>query len=121
MVLALNNQFTVSVSLHFNYAEILVLFCIKLQAMSAYGYEIVQTLIVDIEPDIHVKRAMNEINAGMDKLKSEETSLFVNCMSKLFSACDNVELTMFFLFLLYVSWRQLCFLDNDCIRYSFQK
>lgn len=33
--------------------------------MSAYGYEIVQTLIVDIEPDEHVKRAMNEINAGM--------------------------------------------------------
>lgn len=33
--------------------------------MSHYGYEIVQTLIVDIEPDVHVKRAMNEINAGM--------------------------------------------------------
>lgn len=32
--------------------------------MSTYGYEIVQTLIVDIEPDVHVKRAMNEINAG---------------------------------------------------------
>ncbi|XP_039009307.1 hypersensitive-induced response protein 1-like [Hibiscus syriacus] len=32
--------------------------------MSAYGYEIVQTLIVDIEPDEHVKRAMNEINAA---------------------------------------------------------
>lgn len=36
-----------------------------MQAMSAYGYEIVQTLIVDIEPDEHVKRAMNEINAGI--------------------------------------------------------
>ncbi|XP_068307158.1 hypersensitive-induced response protein 1-like [Pyrus communis] len=34
------------------------------RAMSAYGYEIVQTLIVDIEPDDHVKRAMNEINAA---------------------------------------------------------
>lgn len=34
------------------------------KAMSAYGYEIVQTLIVDIEPDNHVKRAMNEINAA---------------------------------------------------------
>ncbi|MCH94619.1 hypersensitive-induced response protein, partial [Trifolium medium] len=33
------------------------------KAMSTYGYEIVQTLIVDIEPDEHVKRAMNEINA----------------------------------------------------------
>jgi len=35
-----------------------------LQAMRTYGYEIVQTLIVDIEPDETVKRAMNEINAG---------------------------------------------------------
>ncbi|GLU01951.1 hypothetical protein SLE2022_192260 [Rubroshorea leprosula] len=34
------------------------------KAMSAYGYEIEQTLIVDIEPDEHVKRAMNEINAA---------------------------------------------------------
>ena len=32
--------------------------------MSHYGFEIVQTLIVDIEPDERVKRAMNEINAG---------------------------------------------------------
>ncbi|KAI3472403.1 hypothetical protein Pfo_029524 [Paulownia fortunei] len=34
------------------------------KAMSAYGFEIVQTLIVDIEPDAQVKRAMNEINAA---------------------------------------------------------
>ncbi|XP_057448316.1 hypersensitive-induced response protein 1-like [Lotus japonicus] len=34
------------------------------KAMSAYGYEIVQTLIVDIEPDERVKKAMNEINAA---------------------------------------------------------
>lgn len=34
------------------------------KAMSAYGYEIVQTLIVDIEPDEQLKRAMNEINAA---------------------------------------------------------
>ncbi|CAN4090680.1 unnamed protein product [Withania somnifera] len=34
------------------------------KAMSAYGYEIVQTLIVDIEPNEHVKQAMNEINAA---------------------------------------------------------
>ena len=32
--------------------------------MRTYGYEIVQTLIVDIEPDATVKHAMNEINAG---------------------------------------------------------
>lgn len=34
------------------------------KAMSTYGFEIVQTLIVDIEPDAQVKRAMNEINAA---------------------------------------------------------
>ncbi|KAH7651978.1 Stomatin/HflK/HflC family protein [Dioscorea alata] len=34
------------------------------KAMAAYGYEIVQTLIVDIAPDERVKRAMNEINAA---------------------------------------------------------
>ncbi|KAF6173538.1 hypothetical protein GIB67_042668 [Kingdonia uniflora] len=32
------------------------------KAMSAYGYEIKQSLIVDIEPDNHVKQAINEIN-----------------------------------------------------------
>ncbi|KAL6287007.1 hypothetical protein ACE6H2_011397 [Prunus campanulata] len=37
------------------------------KAMSHYGFEIVQTLIVDIEPDEHVKRAMNEINADIDE------------------------------------------------------
>ncbi|MED6217697.1 Hypersensitive-induced response protein-like protein 2 [Stylosanthes scabra] len=36
--------------------------------MSTYGYKIVQTLIVDIEPDVNVKRAMNEINAA-DRLR----------------------------------------------------
>ncbi|KAJ7531570.1 hypothetical protein O6H91_14G049300 [Diphasiastrum complanatum] len=34
------------------------------KAMSTYGYQIVQTLIVDIEPDKTVKHAMNEINAA---------------------------------------------------------
>ncbi|GMH16839.1 hypothetical protein Nepgr_018680 [Nepenthes gracilis] len=34
------------------------------KAMSTYGYQIEQMLIVDIEPDEHVKRAMNEINAA---------------------------------------------------------
>ncbi|KAL9285134.1 hypothetical protein ACSQ67_024496 [Phaseolus vulgaris] len=36
----------------------------KNEIAKAYGYEIVQTLIVDIEPDEHVKRAMNEINTA---------------------------------------------------------
>ncbi|KAL2644189.1 hypothetical protein R1flu_011776 [Riccia fluitans] len=34
------------------------------KAMTNYGWEIVQTLIVDVEPDETVKRAMNEINAA---------------------------------------------------------
>ncbi|KAI3955506.1 hypothetical protein MKW98_028451 [Papaver atlanticum] len=34
------------------------------KAMSTYGYEIVQTLIIDIEPAQNVKSAMNEINAA---------------------------------------------------------
>jgi hypothetical protein len=37
---------------------------IHMKAMFAYGYEIVQTLIVDIERDEQWKKAMNEINAG---------------------------------------------------------
>lgn len=46
--------------------------------MSHYGYEIVQTLIVDIEPDERVKKAMNEINAGKFFL-----SLFLLCSNML--------------------------------------
>lgn len=50
--------------------------------MSMYGYEIVQTLIVDIEPDDRVKKAMNEINAGkcilLSKLKQIPLSLFLH-------------------------------------------
>ncbi|KAG6551422.1 hypothetical protein Mapa_007068 [Marchantia paleacea] len=34
------------------------------KVMSNYGYSIEQTLIVDIEPDATVRRAMNEINAA---------------------------------------------------------
>lgn len=46
--------------------------------MSAYGYEIVQTLIVDIEPDEHVKRAMNEINAGKSHLHLVNSNIFIS-------------------------------------------
>jgi hypothetical protein len=35
-----------------------------MQAMCTYGYEIVHTLIVDIERDEQWKNAMNEINVG---------------------------------------------------------
>ena len=33
-------------------------------AMSGYGYDIINTLITDIDPDIQVKNAMNRINAA---------------------------------------------------------
>ncbi|KAI3930429.1 hypothetical protein MKW92_014137 [Papaver armeniacum] len=39
------------------------------KAMSTYGYKIVQTLIVDIEPDVKIKRAMN--NAATDKAEAK--------------------------------------------------
>jgi regulator of protease activity HflC (stomatin/prohibitin superfamily) len=34
------------------------------EAMAAYGYDIINTLITDIDPDIQVKNAMNRINAA---------------------------------------------------------
>ena len=51
--------------------------------MSAYGFKIVQTLIVDIEPDVHVKKAMNEINAGNISI------LFASPCKNLLSICEN--------------------------------
>ncbi|KAM5581466.1 hypersensitive-induced response protein 2-like [Rosa sericea] len=38
------------------------------KAMSAYGYEMIETLIVDIVPDDSVKKAMNENAAAKEKL-----------------------------------------------------
>lgn len=34
------------------------------EAMNSYGYEIVKTLVTDIDPDEQVKHAMNRINAA---------------------------------------------------------
>ncbi|KAK6256052.1 hypothetical protein SCA6_017357 [Theobroma cacao] len=45
------------------------------KATSAYGYEIVQTLIVDIKPDVKVKKAMTEINAERENLSSRLTTI----------------------------------------------
>lgn len=49
------------------------------KVMGAYGYSIEQTLIVDVEPDSTVRRAMNEINAAqrmrvaaLDKAEAEK-------------------------------------------------
>jgi hypothetical protein len=53
-----------------------------LQAMRNYGYEIIQTLIVDIKPDETVKWAMNKINAGEETLVSLLCP-FVPCSSSM--------------------------------------
>lgn len=42
------------------------------EAMIGYGYEIIKTLVTDIEPDVAVKNAMNRINAAeREKLAAE--------------------------------------------------
>jgi len=42
------------------------------EAMVEYGYEIIKTLVTDIEPDVSVKHAMNRINAAeREKLAAE--------------------------------------------------
>ena len=38
------------------------------QAMMDYGYDIIKTLVTDIDPDSQVKEAMNRINASAPKL-----------------------------------------------------
>ncbi|GKV22439.1 hypothetical protein SLEP1_g32313 [Rubroshorea leprosula] len=44
------------------------------KAMSNYGFEIVQTLIVDIEPDEHLKRAMNMKRAAEEDAEAKYLS-----------------------------------------------
>ncbi|KAK8362173.1 hypothetical protein V6Z12_A03G085000 [Gossypium hirsutum] len=63
------------------------------KAMSAYGYEIAQTLIVDIEPDVHVKRAMNEINAGQANCIPDCLAIFPIYASKKSSHYRNMRVT----------------------------
>ncbi|WP_378186070.1 SPFH domain-containing protein [Aquimarina sp. W85] len=42
------------------------------EAMSDYGYDIIKTLVTDIDPDLQVKEAMNRINAAeREKLAAE--------------------------------------------------
>ena len=42
------------------------------QAMQDYGYDIIKTLVTDIDPDVQVKSAMNRINAAeRDKVAAE--------------------------------------------------
>jgi len=59
------------------------------QAMSTYGYGIVQTLIVDIEPDEHVKRAMNEINAGRSLISYMMIGCCIFLLLSLQKACHT--------------------------------
>src|SRR5690554_3141222 len=42
------------------------------EAMSEYGYDIIKTLVTDIDPDVQVKAAMNRINAAeQEKVAAE--------------------------------------------------
>ena len=41
------------------------------EAMSDYGYDIIKTLVTDIDPDIQVKAAMNRINAAEREYEAE--------------------------------------------------
>jgi regulator of protease activity HflC (stomatin/prohibitin superfamily) len=48
------------------------------EAMMAYGYDIINTLVTDIDPDIQVKNAMNRINAA----EREKTAASMNLKHK---------------------------------------
>ncbi|XLU54284.1 hypersensitive-induced response protein-like protein 2 [Arachis hypogaea] len=65
------------------------------KAMSTYGYQIVQTLIVDIEPDTNVKRSMNEINAAANKKSRERGRVQISVRTRYGSPtpghCRRVE------------------------------
>lgn len=53
--------------------------------INPYGYDVVNTLISDIEPDAHVKSAMNRINAAdLEKsaAESEAEALKINILAK---------------------------------------
>lgn len=55
------------------------------EKINSYGYEVIQTLTSDIEPDMHVKSAMNRINAAdLEKLaaESEAEALKMNMLAK---------------------------------------
>ncbi|HMZ46020.1 MAG TPA: SPFH domain-containing protein [Chitinophagaceae bacterium] len=42
------------------------------EAMNTYGYDIIKTLVTDIDPDVEVKQAMNRINAAeRDKVSAQ--------------------------------------------------
>lgn len=44
-----------------------MVYCLN-QVIGAYGYSIEHILMVDIIPDTSVRKAMNEINAGLDEI-----------------------------------------------------
>lgn len=56
---------TVNISFICHLFDILSMKKKKNQVMGAYGYNIEQILIIDVIPDPSVRKAMNEINAGI--------------------------------------------------------
>ena len=45
------------------------------KSMSSFGFMIIQTLVTDIEPDMKVRAAMNEINAAQ-RMRCLSSALF---------------------------------------------
>ena len=46
------------------------------KSMSSFGFMIIQTLVTDIEPDMKVRAAMNEINAAQ-RMRCVLSALFM--------------------------------------------
>ena len=51
------------------------------KAMTSFGFMIIQTLVTDIEPDMKVRAAMNEINAAQRlRWATSKTSCSLDCL-----------------------------------------
>lgn len=62
--------------------------------MIAYGYDIINTLVTDIDPDIQVKNAMNRINAAEEKkpLNNLKVKLKIRIVAKAQAEAESKKL-----------------------------
>ncbi|KAL0002615.1 hypothetical protein SO802_016396 [Lithocarpus litseifolius] len=67
---------------------------VRIQAKSAYGFEIVQMVNVDTEPAEHVKRTMSEINAGRLSIACQHRTIEVGLRDSVLAFSVNVPGTM---------------------------
>ena len=49
------------------------------KSMSSFGFMIIQTLVTDIEPDMKVRAAMNEINAAQ-RMRCAQLSMLLSLL-----------------------------------------